>query len=266
MKKKITWMLSILLVMIFSFQVVIANTSENLPKFVDHAQVLSKDKGEKLNETLQKISKQQKMDVVIVTTNDRKGKTPTQYADDYFDDNGYGQGSNHDGILLLIDMQNRKWAISTKGEGIRAFTDAGQTYIVQQCSSYLSDGKYEKAFYKFADLSEEFIIQARKGKPFDQNNLPKHVSFFVYIIEVVVCFVIALCIGWYRKSKLKTVVKQADALDYMESGSMNMVNSRDVFLNKMITTRVIPKNTSNGGSSTHQSSSGRTHGGSSGSF
>ncbi len=270
MKKKIVFIMSIFLLMFFSFQGIFANTNQDLPKFVDNADLLTADEEQELNNKLNKISNEQKMDVVILTTYGLGEKTATQYADDFFDYSGYGQGDGHDGILLLVDMESRKWAISTTGYGIFAFTDVGQDYIVKQFKPYLSEGDYKKAFHKFADLSEDFIIQANKGEPYDTHNLPRSISsgaiVAIMFMEIIICFVIALFVGLYRKSKLKTVVKKTDALDYMESGSLNIMDSRDVFVNKIITSRTIPKNTTSGGSSTHSSSSGRSHGGSSGSF
>ena len=70
------------------------------------------------------------VDVVIVTVASIEGKTATEYADDYFDYQGYGYGEKSDGILLLVGMKERVWAISTHGSlGISAFTDAGLDYI-----------------------------------------------------------------------------------------------------------------------------------------
>ena len=37
------------------------------------------------------------MDAVIVTSNDLKGKTPRDYADDYYDYNGYGL------VIIIVD-------------------------------------------------------------------------------------------------------------------------------------------------------------------
>ena len=41
------------------------------------------------------------------------GKTAEAYADDYYDYNGYGYGENDDGLLLLVSMGEREWAITT---------------------------------------------------------------------------------------------------------------------------------------------------------
>ena len=57
----------------------------------------------------------QSCDVIVVTVASLDGKTAESYADDYFDFNGYGLGQDRDGILLLLSMEDRDWAISTHG-------------------------------------------------------------------------------------------------------------------------------------------------------
>lgn len=53
----------------------------------------------------------------------------------------------------------------------------------------------------------------------------------------------------------------------MKAGSMNITESRDMFLYNTVTRTAKPKdNDSGGGSSTHTSSSGSTHGGGGGKF
>ena len=61
---------------------------------------------------------------------------------------------------------------------------------------------------------------------------------------------------------MKTAVENDYAANYMKPGSMNLTMSRDLFLYSRITKTEKPK----GGSDTHTSSSGRTHGGRGGSF
>ena len=41
------------------------------------------------------------MDAVIVTSNNLNGKSQQDYADDYFDYNGYGVGKEKSGLLSL---------------------------------------------------------------------------------------------------------------------------------------------------------------------
>ena len=84
-----------------------------LPRLVDDAGLLSQSEKYNLISSLDSISENRQLDVVVVTKNSLAGKTVEQYADDFFDYNGYGYGENDDGILLLPSMETREWAIST---------------------------------------------------------------------------------------------------------------------------------------------------------
>ena len=134
------------------------NSILNKPRVVDEASLLSSSEKTDLTNKVNKISEENKCDVVIVTVNSLGDKTSTEFADDYFDYNGYGYGNNRDGILLLISMENRDWAISTSGYGITAFTDAGQKYIIDNIKGYLSNGNYYKAFHEFSNYCNSVLI------------------------------------------------------------------------------------------------------------
>ena len=245
--------------------------SERLkPRLVDEADLLTDSEETALLAKLDEISERQQFDVAVVTVNSLGGKTPDAFADDYYDYNGYGYGENADGALLLISMEDRDWHITTCGYGITAITDAGLGYMKDQFLPDLSDGDYSGAFTTFADLCDSFVTQAKTEKPYDTGNLPKGtVSPIMIVIDLVLGLVIGYAIASVRKSKLKSVRNKVEALDYTVPGSMMLTDSRDIFLNKTVTTRTIHHESSSSGggsSSTHTSSSGRTHGGGGGKF
>lgn len=241
------------------------------PRFTDQAGLLSGEEAAELTEQLNRISEERNCDVVVVTAEGLEGKTATEYADDFYDQNGYGMGRERDGILLLISMEARDWAISTRGYGIQIFTDAGQEYMTEQFLPYLSDGKYADAFRTFADLCEDFIAQADNGEPYDVGNLPKK-SYRNYIpFWIAGSFLIAFFLAWgmalMQKSKLKTIHSNETADEYEKEGSLSFSRKEDIFIRQQVISRKIDYDTnSGGGSSTHTSSSGATHGGSSGKF
>lgn len=235
------------------------------PRLVDDADLLTDAEEGTLQKQLDEISERQECDVVVATVNSLEGKSSRAYADDFFDYNGYGYGKNRDGILLLISMENRDWAISTCGYGITAFTDAGQEYIVDKFKPSLSDGDYAEAFAVFAEECDKFISQAQTGEPYDEGNLPTSGGGIWLGISLVLGFIIAFMMGMYQKSKLKSVIRNASADSYTTSGGIHLVVHRDNLINVTRTSRTIEKDTG-GGSSTHKSSSGATHGGSSGKF
>ena len=157
MKKRISvFLISILLCLACAFPVWAGTVS----RLDDQAGLLDAEQKESLSSTLDEISEREQVDVVIVTVNSLEGKTAQAYAEDYFIDRGYGQGENGDGILFLLDMGDRNWAIATHGYAIEVFTDAGQSYIMDLVKPYLSDGDYNEAFHKFATECDDFITQA----------------------------------------------------------------------------------------------------------
>ena len=89
---------------------VLAEESSKVSKdyVVDNADLLTQTGENELSEKLQDISDELQFDVVVVTTNSTGSKTATEYADDYFDYNGYGRGSNNDGALFLVDSGRQK--------------------------------------------------------------------------------------------------------------------------------------------------------------
>lgn len=258
-----------------------------LPRLVDNANLLSDDEYQVLLEKLDEISEREQFDIAIVTIDSLGGYTSTEYAHDFYDYNGYGMGSGYDGILLLISMEDRDWAISTNGLGNTAFTDADQEYLVDQFIGDLGNGNYATAFNKFADVSENFIVQEKEDNtnnpynsynppnspstPYLPNNsypdLPKTPSPYLPIITTIIGAVIAFIITGIMRGQLKSVHMQAAASNYIKSNGFKINESKDLFLYANVSrTKIEKQQSSSSGSSTHTSSSGRSHGGSSGKF
>ena len=263
-----------------------STTFADMDRVVDDAGLLSSSEEQQLASYLDSISTSRGSDVVVVTL-DGTGKSSIEAAaDDYFDYNDYGQGSDRSGILLLLDMDEREWAMSTRGFCIKAFTDAGQEYVANQFLPYLSDGDYYAGFMKFAELADKFLAQAATGDPYDRGSLPnggydysdkaydfetgtseREFPVLWCLVVAVIGIVIAGIMTLAEKSKLTSVAPQRSAEGY-SVGGLRVTESRDFFLYKTVhrTRHESSRSGGGGGSSTHHSSSGATHGGSHGHF
>ena len=252
----------VMLALILCLSLFVPAMAQSTPHLVDEADLLSDVEEAQILSMLDAISNRQGMDVVLVTADTLDGKSPQEYADDFYDYNGYSQ----DGILLLISMEDSDWWISTSGYGITAFTDAGIDRMGELFVPSLSAGDYGEAFEIYADTCDEFITQAKVGDPYDIHNLPKEpFSFFrSLLICLVIVFVFALIVTGIMRGKLKTVRFQSGAANYVKSGSLNVTHRQDLFLYRDVKRTPRPKD--NGGSRTHMSSSGRSHGGGGGKF
>lgn len=272
MKKRID---SILLVIFLCFGMavtVLADDSEGFSsqyyRVVDAAGLLSESERSELIAKLDEISLRQKLDVIVATTDSLEGFSLADYADSIYYSCDFGYGSEDDGVMLLINIDDRDWYIYTYGYGITAFTDAGIEYIGDNIRPYLSDGDFYEAFSEYAKLCDEFTAQARSGEPYDRKNLPREPLSSVWIIiSVIIGFVAAKLVVGGMKGQLKSVRAQTTANSYVKSDSMNISESRDLFLYHTVTkTQKTTQGSSGSGSTTRTSASGRTHGGGGGKF
>ena len=239
---------------IFAFLTVITLIVLTIPAFAasdrnyifDDAGLLNDSQKEQIQAKLDEISEKYKCDVVVVTTNTLDGKTLTAYADDFQDYNGYSD----DGILLLVSMENREMHISTKGNYIELLPDKVLDYLADKIVPYLKKGDYYNVFDKYAD-SCDYLLK-HNGK------LP--LSPLWYLASLVGGLIAALIGTGSMKSDLKTV-EWKSAANYVKKGSLNITQSKDVFLYTHIDRRRKPEPTKSGGVSTHTSSSGTVHGG-----
>lgn len=240
--------------------------AEEYYRLMDMADLLSDSEEATLLRALDEVSERQKLEVVIVTAETLDGSDIVSFADDLYDYCQFGYGTNRDGVLLLISKEDRDWYISTCGYGITAFTDAGIKYIGGQMKSDLSAGNYATAFRTYIEKCDEFISQARTGKPFDKSSLPRSPMSAIWVsISLIVGIALAVITVGGMKAQLKTVRFQPEAKNYIRDGSLNITQSRDLFLYRTVD-KTEKSQDDDSGSSTHTSSSGTTHGGGGGKF
>lgn len=248
------------------------------PRVNDWADLLTDSEEAALQEKLDELSVRQQMDVIVVTAQDTDGRKSVQdYADDIYDDSGYGYGENKDGILLLICMEERDWYISTCGYGISVFTDKNIAYIGQQIRPDLSNGNYAAAFNTYAEECDRLITRAAGGTDdddYDDGDYEDVGGWYVLFLVPLYWIPLALGIGLLlalivvgiMKGKLKTVRFQPGAGSYLKKDSLQITESSDLFLYSSVSRTARPKDNDNSGSSTHESSGGVTHGGGGGKF
>jgi uncharacterized protein len=258
---------SLLAVLILALALAAPAFAADYPLVNDTAGLLTADEAAGLEQRCEEISDKWNSDVVIVTVNSLEGKTATAYANDYFDYNGFGRGSDRSGIVFLLSMEDRDWCMSARGWAITAFTDYGRQYIFEQMQYDLSEDNYAAALDTYAAECGRFMEQAANGEPFDTDNLADPKSYAV-------CILIGLCVGAVTAgivclifaAELKTKVPQREASSYVRPGSAHITRRQDMFLYSHTQRVRKQENSGGGGSTTHISSSGAVHSSSSGKF
>ncbi len=246
--------------------------SRQKERLVDEADLLTDSEESDLLQKLNSISEKHQSNVVILTVDDHSG-TIQDFADDYFDYNGFQADYNGSGILFMLSMGDREWHISTCGSAIAAFTDYGQEYMSGEMLPYLSNGDYYSAFNTYINIADRFLTLYEEGTPYDVNNDkdPNELKV-VAIASVVVGLILGFIIVGIMAAQLHSVHMNTSAAGYQAHSGINMQVHRDTFLRASTSKRPIPRDDGSrgggfsGGSSTHTSSSGSSHGGSSGHF
>lgn len=262
--KKFTYLLLFLLLLSIGTPVYARNSD----KIVDQANLLTDEEEEKLEAQFAAIAETYQCDISVVTTNTLNGKSPMNYTDDYYYEHGYGYGEEISGIMLMVSMEDRDWWMATRGDAIRIFTDYGLEKLEDVFLDFLSDGEYYRAFQSFGAGAEDFMQEAKEGKPYDvDHTYKKPMSMGVrLLISLGVAVVLTAAILAVLFAQLASVKVKNEARDYVRSGSFRVTQARDLFLYRTVTRRKIEQETSGGGSSTHSAPGGGSAGGRGGKF
>ena len=264
------------------------------PRLVDAADLMTDQEESTLLAHLDEISERQQCDVVVLTTDSLDGMWAEDFADDYFDYNGFGMGADYDGILFVVSMSEREWAFSTSGYGIDAFTDSTLSYMEDMIIPYLSDGDYYGAFLTYADQADAALNHARELEMGDYTLGEEHPYYEdqgstllnklkTVILLVPISVIIGTILAFIQKLRAQKqysgLINDNRAMTKSYASNMRLTKDQVLLVNRGIHRIHSPrkKNNSRGGgggsrtshvgrSSVHRSSSGRSHGGRSGRF
>lgn len=280
MKKKIYRLLPLALVLLVILPLLSGSASAaGLMKrnyVSDDAGALSTAEINSLNESAREVSEQYACSVTVFYTTALNGRNVQSFADDYFDLNDMGYGMTEDGILLLVDTEERAYQISTSGYGIDAFTDAGIRRIEDKVLPCLGRNDWNGAAEQFISSCGSLLRQARNGHPYDVSTTGSSspLQRFNAPLLGLTGFLGALFGGLplsKQKKALQTVKKQQNATQYIYGQNPVLTKRIDRYLtSNVVRVRKAENNSSSGssggGSSVHISSSGHTHGGHGGHF
>ena len=287
MRKMRTKQLSFLLAVAAALMIVCGFDSQE-KKVYDDGELLTDAEEEGLQELLVETAKRTEQDLIVVTTRDNGGKEAGDYADDFYDEHGFGyEKDNGSGVLFLIDMDARDFYISTAGTAIEKYTDSEIDGTLDAIMPYMRAGDYAGACVTFVSEAERCLTGGETGKNgyYDEEEnrfveysaakeepgwkkaiAPKRLAV-VFSISAAVSAFIVLIISWKRKTRMSV-----NGGTYLDGRGLDFKERSDRFTHTTVVTRPIPKD--NGGSKggghshsySHTSSGGHSHGGGGRSF
>ena len=232
-------------------------------RLVDNAGLLDSSQARNLEQELDRVSKTYDFDLVIVTEKSIGSASAMDYADDFFDYNGYGLGGDRDGCLFLQVTEDRDYWFSTSGRGTDVYNTAAFNRLESEVVKHLKKNNYYDAYLAFVKTSEEFLKLDAKGRSYN------YISAY-FPVFIIASWILALLIGiivvaaW--KKDMNNALLMTQAGSYMVPGTLSFTERRERFLYSTVTRTEKPKSTSSSGGGIHTSSSGRSHGGRGGKY
>lgn len=240
---------------------------------LDNSALLTADEAAQLNEQARSVSEREGCSVTILTVDSLGGKDAGTYAEDYYDQKGLGYGNTEDGILLVVSMSQRDYAITGAGIGNDALSGSRMGRLEDSFLGKLSAGNYYGAFSSFISMCGTLIDEAKTYGPESgwggtRSADPGKTALGV-VLALVLGFLISLIPLSVMKSKHSNLGKKAEATNYARQGSLNITRKQDLYLRT--STNRVRIQTDNGmrgggGGGSHISSSGVSHTTSSGKF
>ena len=257
MKKLICIFLSLLIIATFSTAVYAKQSEMGFDDHIPHisnSDLLSFEEDMLLEDQAYRVVSTYFVFIHIKVIDSLGGKSAQRYADKYYDDYLIHQADGN-GILLLIALQDREWAVTTNGETVKVITNNDIDMIMEDVLPDLSAGNYYAAFSAFINGVEREYRYYTPGE--EQDGFSPLQILIVSLISGSVIGGITILI---MRSTMKSTRPQRSAVSYLQNGSYRLTQCADLYLYSRTTRTAKPKNNSSG------SSGGGSRGGRSGRF
>lgn len=245
MKKR---MFSLFLVLILCMSMAMPAMADSTGLVRDGAGLLTARAESELEEELERISREHGTDVIVVTVDTVGNRLMDSFTEDYYDSEF---GPDHDGIMLLIAMEEREYRILSNGFGAKAVSNSDIDNFCEHIEPYLRDGDYAAAFRRFARDCDTQLYGEIHGFPFP----------FGYCLGISLAAgaVIGLAAVLGMAFQLRSTGRRRTAQEYTRSGSFRLTGSSDIYLYRNLTRR--PRQDSSSGSGRSSGGSSRNMGG-----
>ena len=252
-------------------------------QIIDNANLFSGSEMLEMEAVIERIESAHQVDMVILTTNDVPDDYSESmwrirdYADDFYDNGGYGMGPDFSGMLILLDMNNRAIWLSTGGVMIEYINDMREEAILDRAYEHLSYGGYASGVQAALERVEYYLNKGRAEGTFlyDEatgqrlsgiyNALTSGEIMLAGGVAAAAALVVYLCVHGSYNLKGSTYSYDKDA-----NFSVYLTKDDETFVRQSVTRVPIHVHSDghgssgggrSGGSGVHRSSSGRSHGG-----
>jgi len=204
----------------------------------DGAGLLTNAELRELNDRALDITQKFECEVSIFIVEDMRTGDAYEFAKQVYRNNEFGYGPEQSGLMLMLSMADRDYALIAYGFGNVAFTDHGKDVMLDgYILPLLAKNNYYEAFLAYFDKAAEFLAMARAGTPFDYNtdeeyqaNAAASLAATKVVFNIIIPVVAALIVCLVFLRQMKTARKQRSAANYVPEGGFVITGSSDTYL------------------------------------
>lgn len=220
----------------------------------DTINLLSNEEWETLEALAQDISQRQKCGVyfaIVDDFNDYGEGSVYDVTTQIYHNNEFGYGSRRDGIIVLLSMKERDYAMFVYGDYAEyAFDSYGQMKLEETFLGLFGYDYWYDGIYNYLNTSDEFLSLADQEKPVRESYLT------LILIMIAGSCLVSGVICYFLMTNMKSVHKKVDADEYINAEGLNLTNKYDRYTHTTETRTKIEKNNSSGGSTRSESGGG----------
>lgn len=229
--------------------------SESMSYVFDHSHMLTDTQRAELEAQAKEISLRHGCGVYVAFVDDftEYGGGNDVYKTTYqlYHANELGMGENRDGIIILLSMNERNYAMFVYGKNAEyAFNKYGQEQLENAFLGYFGDNDWYGGASHYLDTCDEYLTLAEEGDPVRKNTLP------MYLIVVAASCAISGFICLMLKWKMQTVHKKVEADEYVAAGGLTLTKQYDRYTHTTETRTKISSDSDSGGSTSSCSGGG----------
>lgn len=241
----------IALILLISF-----STASAAQSVTDKAGVLKATETELLNQKIHEIERAHKIKIGVSFVKSLDGRDIVQASDDILYQN-FSNGKNG-GIVLLVDMNDRKYEMATDTRMLEQITDSdGISFLKDKFTSDLSAGNYYGAVNNFADGVDELMTYYETNGVAYGQRMPGEIDPMAAGLAVIIAIFLGVMIRSILIGLMSNVHHATAASDYLKKNTVKIFDNHDTFL--FMTVKRRPKSSSS-------RSGGHSGGGGGGSF
>ena len=219
---------------------------------LDTSNLLSHEEWEELESRAEDISNRQHCGIYFAMVDDY-----TEYRDgsvfevtyQLYHNNQLGVGDGRDGVIVLLSMEERDYAMFVYGEYAEyAFDEYGQEKLEEKFLGFFEYDDWYGGISHYLDACDEFLTKADEGDPVRPSYWEN-----ILLVTGLSCLVSGAVCFWLLRS-MKTVRAKDKADTYVSKGGLHLTQQLDQFSHTTVTRTKIQKESSGG--STHSESGG----------